>query len=407
MIPDTDVATVHLWRSAIMLTFLALSGGSDVWGQVHRQELANARALCDKLRRLPVPSLVANVTEEAQSSARELKADIRAWVVSRVSKSRAVIDPSDFRRSLLGELGAAGLLRQRESKASHTPGLILDVFVSSSPADHILKVAIAYDSYCPPDDSVLLFERNSDNGWQLALNFDSELTYPTGDRDLMFAGLSPHGNGERSYALVVMGRSICAGSGGQDSMEYYVLLPGGNPSSPQVVLDGGQGLRDSTDLRIAQAKNTLTLEFSGWSWTASLSRTHILTYSIDGDRVRRIQPVAPSAEGFVEECFHSPWQQAQEWSARDGKPGLREWHERLAQGSRLDPAGSRGDLAEVFRDSGPLSNCVPREFWRPRPRAGRRILHGEARSAACVHVYECGDGFEGGLFEAGTGRISK
>jgi hypothetical protein len=68
------------------------------------------------------------------------------------------------------------------------------------------------------------------------------------------------------------------------------------------------------------------VEFSGFSVdTDILVRTHILHYKLAGNEVRRIEPIALSAQDFVDEWLTSFWTDISEWS----DPKLSEWHKKL------------------------------------------------------------------------------
>jgi hypothetical protein len=56
------------------------------------------------------------------------------------------------------------------------------------------------------------------------------------------------------------------------------------------------------------------------------NREAIRHFLIQGDQVRRVDPVALSPRDFVDEWLTQEWTESSTWSAF---PGLRQWHERL------------------------------------------------------------------------------
>ena len=56
------------------------------------------------------------------------------------------------------------------------------------------------------------------------------------------------------------------------------------------------------------------------------NREAVRHFLIEGDRVRRVAPVALSPRDFVDEWMTQPWSESQEWSL---SPDLSEWHQKL------------------------------------------------------------------------------
>jgi hypothetical protein len=63
-----------------------------------------------------------------------------------------------------------------------------------------------------------------------------------------------------------------------------------------------------------------------------LSTPSVMTYSVHGEEVTRVQPVALDAINFADEWVRRPWLNAQEWSALENLPRLRTLHDRLHLG---------------------------------------------------------------------------
>ncbi len=191
-------------------------------------------------------------------------------------------------------------------------------------------------SFCPPDDSVLLFERRTDQNWHLLLNFDNtDFKKPYGDRELLYADVSPRDDNGQFYVFIARTRSYCPSSGSVwNNINYHVLRPGADPESPRVILSAEHEYREDNDCRIVLEKDALTMDFPASSITLTTARTYILSYAIGENGARRIEPLAASAEGFVEEWVASPWSFASKWSEPARRRSLRTWHERLDAGKR-------------------------------------------------------------------------
>jgi len=68
------------------------------------------------------------------------------------------------------------------------------------------------------------------------------------------------------------------------------------------------------------------IEFTQFGGDAGL-REAVRHFSIEGDRVRRVDPVALSPRDFIHEWMSQPWSQSSEWSS--SSPELRAWHKKL------------------------------------------------------------------------------
>jgi hypothetical protein len=59
---------------------------------------------------------------------------------------------------------------------------------------------------------------------------------------------------------------------------------------------------------------------------SQLVRKGVFRYDVDGDTVRRVQPIAIDGRGFVDEWLQSPWSEATDWSLPEGLPGFEKAH---------------------------------------------------------------------------------
>jgi len=81
------------------------------------------------------------------------------------------------------------------------------------------------------------------------------------------------------------------------------------------------------DLREEHASVDVLIEFTERSIDTGVhNREAIRHFLIDGDQVRRVDPVALSPRDFVDEWLTRPWNESAEWSA---SPTLRQWRRKL------------------------------------------------------------------------------
>ena len=83
--------------------------------------------------------------------------------------------------------------------------------------------------------------------------------------------------------------------------------------------------------------------------TAEIERKGIFRYQVDGDTVRRVQPIAMDGRGFVDEWLQAPWSEAKEWSLPEGLAGFQKAHEAFERG--------RKDVS-VSYSYGPVRACL-------------------------------------------------
>ena len=114
---------------------------------------------------------------------------------------------------------------------------------------------------------------------------------------------------------------------GNEKDGSITLLPAGF----KIVLDGGQ----SADRGIFTNENDgagFKIEFDGGQSldTDVLIRKHIAVYQVKGDKVLRVPPFAFEPEGFLDEWFSLPWEEASKWIEPSASlDDVHEWHRRL------------------------------------------------------------------------------
>jgi len=64
-------------------------------------------------------------------------------------------------------------------------------------------------------------------------------------------------------------------------------------------------------------------------------RNVIRRYELDGDRLVRVQPVAPSVDDFIQEWISEKWDEAVFWTAADKRAELKAWHAKFHNPKRM------------------------------------------------------------------------
>jgi hypothetical protein len=84
------------------------------------------------------------------------------------------------------------------------------------------------------------------------------------------------------------------------------------------LLDGSDTVYMGSDDESYQGRlepHGLLVEHRGWSKDVGvLIRRHVLHYQVDGDSVRRVEPIALDPQDFVDEWLSDSWSEIKEWS---------------------------------------------------------------------------------------------
>jgi hypothetical protein len=139
----------------------------------------------------------------------------------------------------------------------------------------------------------------------------------------------------------------------------------------RVLVSAQHTSRDDGDFRILLEKDSFTLDFTDWSITPSFARTHVLKYAVGHDTARRIEPVAPNPEGFVEEWMASPWSVARDWSDSAQRSSLAVWHKKLNEADRKPPMlGNEAFLQACSAEQRVIQITFPVQFPTTGPKSG-------------------------------------
>ena len=320
---------------AIVRTRALLGAVLFGFASLHAQSLTGAQVVSRKLAGTPIPndiSVNGRVDNAIPPLLERLKLEIRNWLSAVIDPLPLRVDCAQLQKSLTADFRQAGLLWNEKDGEVNPFGKLLGIGVSPIAGEpNLLQVIVRYDSFCPPDDSVLFFERRRDGRWHLLLNFDNtDFIAPWGERELLYAGVSPRDETGQFYFFVARTRSYCPGSGSRfNGVNYHVLRPAADPESPRVLLAEEHEYLENEDCRILLRPRSLTMDFPDWSAITASDRTEILTYEVGADIARRIEPISVNVEGFVEEWMASPWSSAREWTAPESRSTLRAWHEQL------------------------------------------------------------------------------
>ena len=115
------------------------------------------------------------------------------------------------------------------------------------------------------------------------------------------------------------------------SLRYMILRPGRSADRPHTLFDH----RDPLDQKFDPPFD-LQAETDWFALTKGKERkldgergVSISRYEIDGDQVRRIQPLALRPDDFLDEWVQLNWEDAKRWSNESIQQELQSWHSKL------------------------------------------------------------------------------
>ncbi|HEX8513853.1 MAG TPA: hypothetical protein VF688_12190 [Allosphingosinicella sp.] len=168
-------------------------------------------------------------------------------------------------------------------------------------------------------DSILLLYRRTPAGWREAMVRRAEPYREVrgGWGDLRFA-VSPADAQGNWFVATVSTTPWCTSA--WQGMPYELARPGPAPERPKIFFRGKSTiyLGDESDLSLKAERGAFEIRHDESSLDPDiLVRRHVRRYSVAGETVRRVQPVAESLRDFVDEWIGSPWTEAKYWSAGD------------------------------------------------------------------------------------------
>ena len=330
---------------------------ADVAKQIH--------GIQDELKYIQVDGIDTRVPPAARDQLTRLKSALSCSADSALAHAGPPVDPLAIQNRLTEILsadssGRAVVTNERlflGTGADPVPyGPDLSVRVSRSPnAAPLLVVDFSFDIECS-DDHVLLVYTLRNGAWRRLMRWQApplkEISDAFGDF-FVWTILTGSGGADSSVRIVVAhGTPWCTSR--FSGFKIDVLSAGSDPDSAMVVWHTERGysrgdfiptLRswgDVFELRVNE--NAFDID--------EFERRVIYRYRVDKDQgVRRIEPLAIHARGFVEEWLTAPWPEAASFSAEEAASELKAIHDAFTKPDDLN----RGFMAHRH---GPVRACI-------------------------------------------------
>jgi hypothetical protein len=249
--------------------------------------------------------------------------------------------PDLIRKAILSELRKQGITFVKPETTiidkdyvdpGYTYGEIYKVAVETIPHHPDLIAATTTIGVCRgTDTSLYIFEKKKQQ-WELIMaqeaNDYEKVSGTQGSFQYVVSPLSETGQ----FFVVTKNVSPWCTSNWQ-IIRYSVFRAGPTPYQPIKTLQQEDTIfLGNEDGIITLLPDGFNIEFEGNQSldTGVLIRRHVLTYKVKGDQVLRVPPFATEPEGFLDEWFDLPWEEASKWIEPSASPvDFNEWHQRF------------------------------------------------------------------------------
>jgi hypothetical protein len=211
--------------------------------------------------------------------------------------------------------------------------------VESAQENRLLSITAAFDIECGSDTVLFIFSREG-GAWHEVLRWQSKPYASIKDAFWSFdSRISPADNLGRWYVVTKHIAPWCSST--WSGIGYEALRPQNGTINPKVLLSAQDfmwwGNDDMGSLTVGP--QDFDVRFHSASIDGGVhNRVWIRHFTISGDTVTRVQPVAVSPRDFVDEWLISPWISASAWSSKAASEQLRKEHNGL---SRTDNSADR------------------------------------------------------------------
>ncbi len=263
---------------------------------------------------------------------RKLNKQLLALITETINdkKRRGIVSAEE----IYAKLRAAGWNELPESKWD-AYGEIKEINIQSSLAQYGQELLTASTQlWVPcgntdPDSALYIFQGRAPD-WKLILTTDTDFDTPDYlEMSGMQFSLSPPDRDGHWFLVVAHTPPTCRSA--PSDLHYKVLRPGSSPDHPEVVFQGIKRLdpRFSPMFRLHTEDDEFSITTGKTRKLDGEPGVSILRYNVVGDKVTRTQPLALTAEDFIDEWAQLNWNDASFYSTKLADANLQEWHGKL------------------------------------------------------------------------------
>ena len=209
----------------------------------------------------------------------------------------------------------------------------------------MLEVEYSFSIECG-DDNLLLVYEHRDGSWAQTLRWQSRPLKSISDAfgDFLFTKIMPapseSSTGRPKWRMVAThGTAWCTSRFSNFKMD--VIAPDAHSPAPRILWGTERDYsRGDFDLRLKSSGNTFEFRVNSPCLDMKTYERHVIyRYQIDDDEhIRRINPIAINARGFVEEWLYSPWTESRDFASPETAKTLRRVHDDFDPPMKLDDA---------------------------------------------------------------------
>ena len=319
-----------MMRFSVLVLALGLFAASAEAAVCSKSDVAQAAASVMAARqslqefRLSPPHELApdaNIPPGAQTGIVTIKARLAGIVAAYMRCAAPDIDPKMAQREL------DVLVHASTPRNAERYGDTLEV-LATRPDAHRMILNAGFNIKCASDDVTQVFALEK-GLWRERLRLAGGRYKDTaGATDGLEVKLSVADNEGRWFAVTKSVAPWCSSTWSE--IRYAVLQPTDDPVKPHVLLNKSDSIWWGGDDmgRLQVGVHDFELRFHAESIDDGLhDREWVRHFSVEGDTVRRMPPLANNAREFVEEWIQSPWSEAAGWTAPS--VNLKAMHDRL------------------------------------------------------------------------------
>ncbi len=321
----------------LLLLFVMVLGvtGLGAQGAVPDQ----AAAVAETVHRLaairpPNEEIPTDVPQAARPLLTQLKHELRNLILNTVNDpaSRG-LNTMQLTQSVLQKLKTAGVQVGGHDQPEYFGGISRLKIVEPSGHPELRGVTTTVHLSCGSDTSLYILRRQASK-WAVIISVESN-DYPdiSGALGDFGYGISEPDESGKWFLVMKYVQPWCTSR--WHSIHCRVLRPGPSPTKPVVplIIHVGNVTDEPNTLTVGKHDFTL-VNVGGQSLDgAILTRIHVHRYSVSGDRVTRVPPIAVIPQDFVAEWVELPLEEAMRWSDAPAMSGIESWHSRLQEGT--------------------------------------------------------------------------
>jgi hypothetical protein len=255
-----------------------------------------------------------------------VKHQLRDWVESRLPSLSPSRDEGELQRTLNSELRAAKLFCDDQEPCPFWTqlGYLADFSLRRSGGFLILQTAVGIE--CGYDQSAYIYSWSVEGWrrvWQTEQNVYTEKVYKP--QTIHSVLISPY-NKANDYIVLTLGSEPWCSSNLHDV--YYRAFRLGPDPDARPLVEGAEWafVADDPPIHGSVTNKDVLVEFTIIGGVGGDNYQAVRHYKIDGDEVRRIDPLALRPRDFVSEWLRHDWKEAAFWSESSNRVSMRDRH---------------------------------------------------------------------------------